>query len=994
MDIHRCRFIPYPSSSINALAFSHTSPPNAKSKPPPSLRLAIGRANGDIELWNPLDRSWLQETILRGGKDRSIEGLAWVQDPDEIDKSGYKRPGKLRLFSIGYSQVVTEWDLAAGKPLRHSSGNGGETWCMAAQPRDTAPPRLDSRSDEEQAFLTAKAQTQSLAVGCADGSIVMLSTDEEDLRFNRILARPPKKGTRVLSLAFQDRHRIVAGHADGAIRVYDIRGQQQFQIMTLGTGVHGGPKEILVWSVKCMNDGTIVAGDSTGTVSIWDGKTYSLNQRIKAHEADILGLAVSADGHSIFSGGMDRRTVLYRKAGPSNGKEAARWAQISHSRSHRNDVKAMATFETNRLSVLASGGLDTLLVITPVQEFGREHHRTVWSLPQEPCMESAPLKRLLLSWWDRELRLWTIEERQDIPEDEDGVYDERVPRGRKLVAKIMLQGDANITSADLTANGDMLAVSSITGIKLFNLRQKGDDVKVQSLPATTRLADSSARQVRFSPDARWLASITLENNVEIFRLDNRQEAFRARKPLSLKSAVLKRTPRDQTVTTHLHGSLGNYDRSINRTAFSPDSKVLSVSDRSGSIDTWLLKGLEDLTQESNATDDTDDSSSNESSDSDEESRPQLIFGQHWSHNPATSLIPKLPTAPIVLSFRPSQSQPPVTNHHTANGANHERRSHNLSHAEDRLLIITADNKIREFNVLSGSLTPWSRRNPHASFPAEYRNLKDRAKGVIWDIQPQRERLWVWGVSWLWMFDLAQDLPPVDGSSTSIPPAKALTNGDNNPDPPLANDDAIAATTTTTKLNKRERRKRKRSQYNEHPSGENDDDDDATAKKTPRDTGAGSRIPDHELKTGIGHQMKRVHGADANATRTIDLNHTHNNKFSDDEDEEAQDALAMKLAKLRREGDGDVAFHGEAEAEAEGADARRRRREGDEPPDDEPPPPHHWHTFKYRPILGIAPLGAGAAGGGEGMVEVALVERPLWEMDLPARYVGNQEWDAC
>lgn len=988
MDIHRCRFIPYPSSSINALAFSHPSHSNAKLKPPPSLRLAIGRANGDIELWNPLEGSWYQETILRGGKERSIEGLAWVQDPDEIDKSGYKRSGKLRLFSIGYSQVITEWDLAAGKPLRHSSGNGGETWCMAAQPKDTAPPKLDSRSDEEQAVLIATAQTQCLAVGCADGSVVLLSTDEEDLHFNRILARPPKKGTRVLSLAFQDRHRIVAGHSDGTIRVYDIRGQQQVYSMTLGTAHHGGPKEILVWSVKCMNDGTIVAGDSTGTVSIWDGKTYSLNQRIQGHETDILDLAVSADGHSIFSGGMDRRTVLYRKGGPSSGKETARWARISHNRFHGNDIKAMAIFESTRLSIVASGGLDTIPIITPVQEFGKEYHRTVSSLPQQPCMVSASFKRLLLSWWDRELRIWTIEERQDIPEDQDGAFDERDPRGRRLVAKIALQGDATITSADLTANGDMVAVSTITGIKLFRLRQKGDTLKVQSLPTTATFADSGAKQVQLSPDGRWLVSITCENKVQISRLDNTPETFRFRKPLPLKSIVLKRISRDPIVSKHLHGSLGNYDRSINRVAFSSDSKILSVSDLSGYIDTWIVKGLEDLTKENDGTDNNDDSSSNESSVSDEESRPQLKFGQHWVGNPATPLIPKLPTAPLVLSFRPSQSKPPVTNHPTTNGINHKPRPH----SEDRLLIITADNKIREYHTLTGSLTPWSRRNPHACFPAEYRNLKDRAKGVIWDIQHQRERLWVWGVSWLWMFDLTQDLPSVDDSSTTAPPppAKVLTNGDHSPDPAVANidNDDTAALTPTPKPSTRERRKRKRSQYNDQPSP-NDNDND-TNKPLLRDTGAGSRIPDHELHTGVSHQIKRVRGADATATRTIDLRRHPRLRdddafsYSSEEDEVAQENLALKLAKLRREGNRDVGLKGEE-------DAMEGKGEGETPDEKKPPP--HWHTFKYRPTLGIVPLGTGAEGaeGGTGRVEVALVERPLWEMDLPARYQGNQEW---
>jgi len=115
MDIHRSRFVPYPPSAINALAFSHPEPEHGQ-QDPESLRLAIGRANGNIEIWNPARGSWLQEKVFYGGKDRSVEGLAWTQEPNSRDAHGKVVPGRLRLFSIGYSSSVTEWDLTTGLP--------------------------------------------------------------------------------------------------------------------------------------------------------------------------------------------------------------------------------------------------------------------------------------------------------------------------------------------------------------------------------------------------------------------------------------------------------------------------------------------------------------------------------------------------------------------------------------------------------------------------------------------------------------------------------------------------------------------------------------------------------------------------------------------------------------------------------------------------------------------------------------------------------------
>ena len=356
MDIHRCRFVPYPASPINALAFSHHSSLKLSGKSPSNLRLAVGRTNGNIEIWNPQRGHWVQETILRGGKDRSIEGLAWTHDLEGEELNGKKQAGKLRLFSIGYSTVITEWDLATSKPVRHSGGNYGEIWCMAIQPRWQPPKDPSAKSGED---IPAN---QHIVIGCADGSLVLHSTADGDLRVLRILARPSGKKSRVLSITFRGRNTVVAGYADSTIRIYDVRNGRQVSSMSLGAGQPGGPSEILVWSVKCLLDGTIVSGDSTGEVRFWDGTTFTLLQRIKSHKADILALAVSVDGSSIFSGGMDRRTTVYRRMADSGKGKRRRWAEISHQRHHDHDIKAMATFESSDTSVVASGGKSTPMI--------------------------------------------------------------------------------------------------------------------------------------------------------------------------------------------------------------------------------------------------------------------------------------------------------------------------------------------------------------------------------------------------------------------------------------------------------------------------------------------------------------------------------------------------------------------------------------------------------------------------------------------------------
>jgi U3 small nucleolar RNA-associated protein 4 len=346
MDIHRCRFVPYVAHAINAVAFSHPSSAHTKGKGPSTLRLAVGRANGDLELWNPLKGHWVQETVFRGGKDRSIEGLAWTQDPEEEDHSGYKRAGKLRLFSHGYTTTITEWNLETGRPARHTHGDFSEIWCLAAQPRWQSN---DGGNDSEYTG-------QHLAAGCADGSIVIFSTADGDLTFKRTLTRPSAKQPRVLSITFQNRNIVIAGYSDSTIRVFDIRNGQLLRNMSLGSGPKGRKTDVLVWSIRTLPDGTIVSGDSSGELRFWDGTNYSLFQRIHSHKADVLDIVTSSDGETVMSGGADARTVLYQLKGGNKGDKRRRWQELDHRRFHTLDVKAMAVFETKQMSIVASGG--------------------------------------------------------------------------------------------------------------------------------------------------------------------------------------------------------------------------------------------------------------------------------------------------------------------------------------------------------------------------------------------------------------------------------------------------------------------------------------------------------------------------------------------------------------------------------------------------------------------------------------------------------------
>lgn len=262
-----------------------------------------------------------------------------------------------------------------------------------------------------------------------------------------------------------------------------------------------------------------------------------------------------------------------------------------------------------------------------------------------------------------------------------------------------------------------------------------------------------------------------------------------------------------------------------------------------------MSGVEDLDlPQANREIEAASASESEDSDSEEHSEEEgakiiPLFGQNWTPNPAASSIPKVPATPTILSFRPaSPSKESASNgmtHVIPTRHNPNPIAHDLPSGEDRLLVVTATGHVFEFEVLKGSLSPWSRRNPTSTFPAEFTKLKDQARGCVWDVSESRERLWLYGVGWLWMFDLSRDFPLE---------SHGLVNGES------------------------AGRKRKRKAGKEE------------------DSGAGSMIPDKMLGTGMSRKMQRVIHEEVDESHEIPFDDPDAMDIDDEDEEEDSSAL--------------------------------------------------------------------------------------------------------
>ncbi|KAG7293187.1 hypothetical protein NEMBOFW57_003233 [Staphylotrichum longicolle] len=873
MDIHRCRFIRYPGLAINAVAFTHSSLPSVSAQKQrqqkhKQVRLAIGRANGDIEIWNPLQGAWHQELVIPGGKDRSVDGLVWVTDPDEELPDGKTICGKSRLFSIGYTATITEWDLEKARAKKHASGQHGEIWCLGVQP----PPTKGA---------AASAGSRKLVAGTVDGNLVLYSIEDGDLRFQKTLIRTPSKKTKFVSIAFQSHNVVVVGCSNSTICAYDIRNGTLLRQMTLGTDLSGGSKNIIVWAVKCLPNGDIVSGDSTGQVCIWDGKTYTQAQRIQSHSQDVLCLSVSADGTKIVSGGMDRRTAIYEPIAGQTG----RWSKVFHRRYHQHDVKAMASFEGKGMSVVVSGGSDASPVVLPLRAAGKENHRTLPHLPQSAPLQSAPKARFILSWWGNEIRIWhLLGQAQQLLNDPQAALNLR--KNRKLLAQVLVKGDSHISSAAISEDGTLLVASTASDIKVFQLDfTKGENpgqLQIKKVEMATE--GLAATKVQISPDNKWISWVEEGSKVMVVKVHSTESAtgisYSTSQPRKLHRL------RRQTPKHILLGGLGTYDRNITQMTFSPDSKLLGVADLAGYMDTWILRGPGEGANGVGGEDDDGAASESSSDSSDEETED--VAGERWVRNPKAALLPK------------------------------------LGMMDYDLLAITTIKQFFVFNPLRGVLSEWSRRNGFPKLPVQFRDTRDQVKGVVW----QGHRAWVYGVSSLFMLDLSQDFNPEKDSS----------------------------------------------------EGKNGQKHGTKRKRDGQESGAGGKMEKHSL---AAQRVKTAVGTDGTKWEDVEMADADDQKSigaSSGVDDDDDDVDGGELQRLRD----DQGANGNAQDPGkEGARAK------------------WWHTYQFRPILGIVPIESvqqvngltnGDAPEGLPPLEVALVERPLSSDDLPERYFAEGEWE--
>jgi len=275
--VHRLRFLKQTLYPVRCLAWE----PNSK-------RLAVSRNEGSIELWSfhaDPTRSlnnvcWFVERRIPGALERKTEVVVWCRG---------------RLFAAGTSGLLLEFDAAFNVAREIPASAGGVV------------------------AVAANEKLGKIALASIDGTVLVYDVDEDrGLVYDKTLE---KRQERIMSLGWHEDGETLVTGCKGHILIWSLStGRVQSHIplaktLTKRKGKRGRllQKSILIWALKVLADGTIVTGDSEGTLSLWDLKTATLKTQFKTHRGPILTVCLDKDEKNIWCSGVDPRVVEIRR---------------------------------------------------------------------------------------------------------------------------------------------------------------------------------------------------------------------------------------------------------------------------------------------------------------------------------------------------------------------------------------------------------------------------------------------------------------------------------------------------------------------------------------------------------------------------------------------------------------------------------------------------------------------------------------------------------
>eukprot|EP00775_Hariotina_reticulata_P001961 gene1961-2288_t len=361
--LHRSRLVPWNVAAVTSVAAC-----------PDGSVFAAGYDDGKVEVFDATLFTCLAR--IPGADGTEISSVAWARAPGDPH---------WRLFASTLDGSILELSCCQLQAIAVTDSFGGPIWSLKAAPAS------DSSS--------AGGTVTQLAAACGDGSVKLFAVhgNAPGAEYVRSLPRGPRCRPRPTTTSTargpgcwftQQRLESPASRLTAA--------GTELQRITVGTSSSSPP---CVWSLLVLPDGTIVSGDQEGAVQFWDGSFGTLLSRQQHFVGDVLALAASPDGSTVWASGVDPRVALFHLV-PDKVTGGLRWLFLDQRSPHSHDVRCLAVLTRPDSHPLLISGRPAQQQPLVQQEAGGQFEGDHWdllALPQQLATITTNSKQHILA---------------------------------------------------------------------------------------------------------------------------------------------------------------------------------------------------------------------------------------------------------------------------------------------------------------------------------------------------------------------------------------------------------------------------------------------------------------------------------------------------------------------------------------------------------------------------------------------------------------------
>ncbi|XP_034103933.1 uncharacterized protein LOC117567808 [Drosophila albomicans] len=463
--VHNVRFYTIKPRGIMALAYSKEI-----------KCLAISREEGSIELWDMRFAPYLDRVITLT-PDSEVEALAWAGD---------------RLFSVDLAGKLIEWDLTLLQPRIEQSPTGNALWC-----------------------LDVNSALTELAVGSEEGHINIMSIENNEINYKQLFN---KQEGRVLCCKFdKPGKRLVTGSL-GAVRIWNVAKGTTLHTMTLNN------KTTVVHSLLVLSNNTIIAGDSDGYVTVWNGANATQVESNKVMEENVFTLSINETEDRLVCSGRKPPDVLVFSKTLIKREESVseRWIKCLKYDVHKHYVKQLLVVGDN----IISGGEDGLLVIASITDKTIPFDQYAPFLPGT-IATGSPSAHLLLLRYPHSLHLWSLgQTRSNAPNHKTvgKIQTLQMFDTPDKLLELNVSNNKMIQAAALSPDGQWICYSTQYELRLSRVQLEPLALErfTEELPAELEVAT----HIFFSPTSKEMFLIHAESRqLRCFKLEDNQVDF-------------------------------------------------------------------------------------------------------------------------------------------------------------------------------------------------------------------------------------------------------------------------------------------------------------------------------------------------------------------------------------------------------------------------------------------------------------------------------------